>query len=81
MNERILSLDEIGSGVTCRIRSIIAGRGLRDRLLEIGLLPGTEVRILRSSRGHVIVLVRGVTVALSRGIARKIYVECSMRKN
>lgn len=58
-----------------RIIDIEAGRGLREKILEMGMTPGSEIRVIRNARGHIIVLVRGVSIAISRGIAKKIILE------
>jgi len=64
----MLSEDEEGI-----IREIYAGRGLTKRLVEMGLTPGTKVKVLLHN-GPVLVEVRGVKLALGWGIATKIYV-------
>lgn len=53
---------------------IAAGPGLRSRLMQMGLVPGTLVEVVRNGPGPVLVRVRGVVVALGRGIADKIVV-------
>ena len=40
------SLAEIALGKTATVRSVDGPRAFRRRLLEMGLVPGTEVRIL-----------------------------------
>jgi len=50
------------------------GCGLRRRLMEMGLTPGTTVEVLNNSRGPVVIRVRGVVVALGRGMASRIMV-------
>ncbi|MDD3513009.1 MAG: FeoA family protein [Synergistaceae bacterium] len=46
-NERVLSALEIGEGV---VVSKIAGDGsLKRRILEMGLVPGTEIRVERKA--------------------------------
>lgn len=58
------------------IREIVgSGHGLKRRLLEMGLTPGTEVEVLRNGWGPVIVRFRGSSVAIGRGMASKIIVE------
>jgi len=53
------------------------GWGLRKRLMDMGLTPGTRVTVIKSApfRGPVEVLVRGSRLALGRGMAERIYVE------
>lgn len=42
-----MTLDQIQVGAAGVIQSIGGERGFRRRLLELGLLPGTTVRVLR----------------------------------
>jgi Fe2+ transport system protein FeoA len=42
----VSSLAEIALGKTATVRSVDGSRAFRRRLLEMGLVPGTEVRIL-----------------------------------
>lgn len=70
-----LSLVFIEEGMRARIVDLFGGRGLARRLMEMGLSPGSEVRVIRNSFGPMIVEVRGVRLALGRGLASKILVE------
>ena len=62
-------------GSRARIVNIQAGRGLRRRLMQMGLTPGSEILVLENTTGPVLISVRGVTIALGRGIASKIIVQ------
>lgn len=62
-------------GTRARILSIDSGCRLRTRLLQMGLTPGTVVEVVDNTRGPVIIRVRGVTIALGRGMAGRILVE------
>lgn len=58
-----------------RLVGVNAGRGLQGRLAAMGLVPGVELEVVRSSfRGPFIVSVRGSRVILGRGMAHKIEV-------
>ncbi len=57
---------------------ICAGHGLKMRLLQIGLIPGTEVEVLENRGGMVMIRFRGTVLTLSRGIAKKIIVSPRM---
>jgi len=54
---------------------VLGGRGKARRLMEMGLTPGSEVLVLRNEAGPVLVRVRGVTIAMGRGLARSVLVE------
>ncbi|HIE14725.1 TPA: ferrous iron transport protein A [Candidatus Bathyarchaeota archaeon] len=53
------------------------GWGLRKRLMDMGLTPGTRITVIKSAPfgGPVEILVRGSRLALGRGMAERIYVE------
>lgn len=53
----------------------VGGWGIRRRLLEMGLSPGSVVEVLSNIRGPVVVRVRGVVMAIGRGMAAKILVK------
>jgi len=61
-------------GVVAFIR---AGNKACQRLLDMGLTKGTEVRVLNAApfRGPIEVEVRGSTLALGRGLAGHVFVE------
>jgi len=62
-------------GEVVRIADVRAGRGLTRRLADMGLLPGTVIRIINSQmRGPVVVEVKGTRLALGHGMAHKILV-------
>jgi len=72
----LATLDEVPEGSRAVVVDVAEqGWGLRKRLLEMGLVPGTTVEVVRNSRGPILVRVRGATLALGRGLARKIVVE------
>jgi len=68
-------LTSLPKGSKARVVDILAGKGLSYRLMQMGLTPGTEVEVVENSSGPVIISVRGVTIALGRGMASKILVE------
>lgn len=51
--------------------------GIRKRLADMGLTPGTKVTVVRSAplNGPIEVHVRGYKLAIGRGIAERIFVE------
>lgn len=70
----LLSLNEGERGIFVRA---IGGYGLVRRLADMGLTPGAEVKIVRKCvfGGPVEIEVRGVTLAIGRGIAARIMVK------
>jgi len=76
MMNSCLPLAMVGTGEVITVVGVNAGRGLTKRLADMGLVPGTKLRIVNSQiSGPVIVEVRGSRLALGRGIAQKIMVE------
>ena len=65
----------LGEGEVGVIVGIRAGRGLTRRLLAMGVVPGAEVRVLRSSGpGPILVEIGQTRVALGRGVAMKVII-------
>ena len=70
-----MSLALMCSGKRVRFLGAQAGRGLRARLSTMGLVPGVEIEVVRSSsHGPVVVGVRGSRMVLGHGVAQKIMV-------
>ncbi len=57
------------------IKGIAGGRGVKNRLESMGLVPGAVVEVVRSGPGPVVVKFNGTRVALGFGEAMKVYVE------
>lgn len=70
------SLADLSKGEKCTIILPIGGHRAVRRLAEMGLTPGTQVTIIRSApmHGPIEISVRGVSLVLGRGIARRILV-------
>lgn len=62
-------------GQPLRLVAVDAGRAAAVRLAAMGLLPGVRVDLVRrAGRGPVVVAVKGVRIALGRGMADKVLV-------
>lgn len=72
-----VSLDTIDPGTSVRLVRIGGERAFRCRLMELGLLPGTAVRIIRRvDVGGVLELeVRGARLSVRHAEARELAVE------
>jgi Fe2+ transport system protein FeoA len=84
VNKRILPLTTLKNGETAIIVSIDSpsekeqGRwGLKKRLMDMGLTPGTKITVVKSApfHGPIEIIVRDTRLALGRGIAERILVE------
>jgi ferrous iron transport protein A len=69
---QVKSLLEFERGTTVRVVRIDAGRGLKQRLLSLGLVPGSDIYVLDNKHGPVKLCFNTSRVALGRGVAAKI---------
>jgi len=72
----MVSLNTLADGITGRLVSLGGDRPFRRRLMELGLLPGTEVRIVRRANiGGVLELeVRRSRITVRMGEAAQVFV-------
>jgi len=57
------------------VKEVKGGWGLRRRLAELGITPGTRIQVIKSSGGGpVLVSVKGSRIALGWGVAMRIIV-------
>jgi ferrous iron transport protein A len=75
--EDTVALTDLREGERSVIVLALGGLRMVRRLAEMGLTPGTEVRVVRSApmRGPIEISVRGVSLALGRGIASRVLVK------
>jgi Fe2+ transport system protein FeoA len=75
----VTSLDTLSPGSRARLVSLGGERAFRCRLMELGLLPGTTLHLVRRvDVGGVLELeVRGCRLTVRRGEARQLLVEPS----
>lgn len=72
---RIIPLAIAYPGQKVRVVSIVAGRGLRQRLISMGLNVGSEIEVIKSGApGPFLIAVKETRLAIGRGIAYKIMV-------
>jgi len=63
-------------GGTAVVKAVRAGWGLQRRLGDMGITPGTVLRLISGGpTGQTIIEVRGSRLALGRGVAEKIIVK------
>lgn len=70
-------LIKLQRGVEAKVISISGGRFASKRLADLGLTPGTKIKVLRKAPffGPVEIEVRGSKLVLGRGLATKILVK------
>lgn len=71
----LIPLTHAPVGKTLRLVSIKGGREISHRLVEMGLHPGVEFKILQDSGGPLLLAVQDARIALGRGLAFRITIE------
>jgi Fe2+ transport system protein FeoA len=73
----VTSLDTLSAGASARVIAIGGERAFRCRLMELGLLPGAYLRVVRrvDVGGVLEVEVRGCRLSVRQGEARQLMVE------
>ena len=71
-----ISLINLKPNNSCTIKEITACGMARRRLCELGLNKGTPIKVIKNDLGPVILNLYGHKLALGRGLAKKIFVEC-----
>jgi DtxR family Mn-dependent transcriptional regulator len=79
--ENLVSLGNLKEGQCGKIFFIRGGHKVLQRLLDMGLTPGTRISVIRvaSFGGPVELLVRSSKLALGRGIASKVFVDAEQQ--
>ncbi|OQA02573.1 MAG: FeoA domain protein [Planctomycetes bacterium ADurb.Bin401] len=74
-HERIF-LKDAGNEKSVRLLKIEAGQALKARLAAMGLLPGTQFRIINNGHpGPFVIDLKGSRIVLGRGMAGKVVVK------
>jgi ferrous iron transport protein A len=76
MANQCMPLAMVSPGEVATVVGVRAGWGLTRRLADMGLVPGTTLRVTNSQMpGPIIIELRGSKLVLGYGIAQKIMVE------
>jgi ferrous iron transport protein A len=71
-----IPLSMVESGRNVRLVMVRAGRGLVQRLADMGFVPGVQIRVVsNNAAGPLVVLVKGSRLMLGRGMAHKMLVQ------
>jgi DtxR family Mn-dependent transcriptional regulator len=81
-HQNLISICEVKAGAVVKVSFIRGGHKVLQRLLDMGLTPGTSIKIERCApfSGPIEVCVRGSKLALGRGIAANVFVELTEKK-
>ncbi|MGQ9814043.1 MAG: FeoA family protein [Candidatus Roseilinea sp.] len=71
----MMPLSMTSPGADLRLMEIRGGAQLRQRLADLGLNPGTPVRVVHAGAGGMILDVKGSRLAIGFGMAMKILVD------
>jgi len=76
MNNILYSLRDLKQGQTATVKSLLSTGSIRRRLLDIGLIEGTEVECLQISPAGdpVAYLIRGAVIALRSEDSSKVLI-------
>ena len=73
MRMRLSDMPEGSLGI---VIDIIGGRGRIRKLMELGIVPGSRVMVIRNPPyGPIIIKTRGYNLAIGRGLAESVYVD------
>lgn len=76
MDGSVLPLGFLQAGRIGVVRDLAGGRGLRQRLVEMGLVSGARVKVIKNETGGpLIISVGDGRLAVGRGMSLKIMVE------
>jgi len=75
--QNLIPINELKDGQFGKISFIRGGHKVLQRLLDMGLTPGTRINVLRVAPlgGPVVLSVRSSKLAVGKGIAKKVFVE------
>lgn len=75
--ENLVALSDLKEGQFGKVFFIRGGHNVLQRLLDMGLTPGTRISVVKAApfEGPVEVAVRSSKLALGRGIASKVFVD------
>ena len=75
--QNLVSINKLKDGQNGKISFIRGGHKVLQRLLDLGLTPGTKIRVARVAplNGPIVVSVRSSKLAIGKGIASKVFVE------
>lgn len=63
----------VKEGQEVKVVAIHGGRGVIQRLAEMGILPGVRIKVIANSGGPIIIALGNSRIALGRGLASKIF--------
>ncbi|MGB9521221.1 MAG: FeoA family protein [Anaerolineales bacterium] len=71
----MMSLIFAKEGEEVAVEAIMGGRAAAKRLQEMGIYPGTKLKVIANSNGPLIIGLGNTRIALGKGIASKIVIK------
>jgi len=76
MDGKHLPLAMINPSEEATVTEIRGGRGLVQKLADMGLTPGVKIRVISSNKpGPILIDIRGSRLVLGHGVAQKVMVD------
>ena len=76
MGGKHLPLAMINPSERVKVTEIRGGRGLLQKLADMGLTPGVNLKVINSQKpGPILVDIRGSRLVLGHGVAQKVMVD------
>lgn len=74
---KLTSLDKIEVNKECKIINIEVEREIKFRLLDMGLIPDTKIKVIKKAPlgDPIQILLRGYNISIRKEIAKNIFVE------
>ena len=72
--EKINLLSGVNAGETVMVKAVKGGKGVVHRMNAMGIIAGTNIKLIRKSGGPYIIEARGSRVAIGKGMVSKIEV-------
>lgn len=70
-----MSLSEVKPGEIATIESIFGGRNLRQKLVNLGVIPGAKVQVIRANKmGPMVLDIQGCQIMVGQRMAQHICV-------
>ena len=61
-------------GDVVEVVGVEGGRGMRERMISMGLTIGSKLEVVQAGRGPILVSIKGARLAIGQGMAEKILV-------
>jgi len=75
-SKQLSPLSMVKAGQKVKLVAVEAGKGLKGRLVAMGLVPGVEITVIGNGHpGPFVIGVRGSKMMLGKGMAHKIMVK------